>query len=49
MSTHTSPSFRRSPQRWFEYWLISLGMSAIAYLLEKVILRSVRDDGGIHP
>jgi hypothetical protein len=48
VSTHTSPYFRRSPQRWFEYWLISLGMSVIAYLLEKVILRSVKDDGGIH-
>ncbi|MBS0151552.1 MAG: hypothetical protein JSR31_11475 [Nitrospira sp.] len=49
VSTHTSPSFRRSPQRWFEYWLISLGMSVIAYLLEKVILRSVKGDGGTHP
>jgi len=28
-----------------EFWLISLGMSVCAYLLEKVILRSVKGGG----
>ena len=31
--------------RRVEHWLIALGMTVIAYLLEKVILRSVRDSG----
>lgn len=31
--------------RGLEYWLISLGMSVIAYLLERVILRSIKNDG----
>ncbi|NGZ02721.1 MAG: hypothetical protein CV090_06690 [Nitrospira sp. WS238] len=36
----SSPLIRR-----LEHWLISLGMSVIAYLLERVILRSIKNDG----
>ncbi len=28
-----------------EFWLISLGMSVFAYLLERMILRSVKSGG----
>lgn len=31
--------------RRLEHWLISLGMSVIAYLLERVILRSIKNSG----
>ena len=31
--------------RRLEHWFISLGMSVIAYLLERVILRSIKNDG----
>jgi len=39
MSTTTKP---RSLVGRLEFWLISLGMSVCAYLLEKMILRSVK-------
>ncbi len=29
--------------RRVEYWVISLGMAVIAYLLERVILRSIKN------
>jgi hypothetical protein len=31
--------------RRLEHWVISLGMSVIAYLLERVILRSIKNGG----
>jgi hypothetical protein len=31
--------------RRLEHWVISLGMSVIAYLLERVILRSIQNGG----
>ncbi len=34
--------------RWVEHWIISLGMSVIAYLLERVILRSIKNSGAKH-
>ena len=37
-----------SQGHWLERWLISLGMSVFAYLLEKMIVRSVKN-GGIKP
>ena len=42
MSTTVKP---RSLAGRLELWLISLGMSVFAYLLEKVILRSVKSGG----
>jgi len=42
MSTTTKP---RSLAGRLEFWLISLGMSVLAYLLEKMILRSVKSGG----
>lgn len=44
MSTTAKP---RSLAGRLEFWLISLGMSVLAYLLEKMILRSVK--GGAKP
>ncbi|MDH4301731.1 MAG: hypothetical protein OEV51_06605 [Nitrospira sp.] len=35
----------RSLGQRLEFWLISLGMSVLAYLLEKMILRSVKGGG----
>jgi hypothetical protein len=35
----------RSPGQRLEFWLISLGMSVFAYLLERMILRSVKNSG----
>ena len=42
MSTTVKP---RSLAGRLEFWLISLGMSVLAYLLEKMILRSVKGGG----
>jgi len=42
MSTTEKP---RSLVGRLELWLISVGMSVFAYLLEKVILRSVKSGG----
>lgn len=42
MSTTAKP---RSLVGRLEFWLISLGMSVFAYLLEKMILRSVKGGG----
>jgi len=39
MSTTAKP---RSLAGWLEFRLISIGMSMLAYLLEKMILRSVK-------
>lgn len=35
----------RSPLRRFERWLVGLGMAVIAFILEKVVMRSVRKGG----
>ena len=43
-TTSTKMKPRSLGQR-VEYWLISLGMSVFAYLLEKMILRSVKNGG----
>jgi hypothetical protein len=32
----------RSPIRSFERWVVGLGMAVIAFILEKVVMRSVR-------
>jgi len=32
----------RSPIRRFERWVVGLGMAVIAFILEKVVMRSVR-------
>jgi len=42
MSTTAKP---RSLAGRLEFWLISIGMSVLAYLLEKMILRSVKGGG----
>jgi len=36
-------SHHQALMRQIEHWLIAIGMSAIAYLLEKVILRSLKN------
>lgn len=35
----------RSTAQQLELWLISLGMSVLAYVLEKMIIRSVKNGG----
>lgn len=35
----------RSATQQLEFWLISLGMSVLAYVLEKMIIRSVKNGG----
>ena len=35
----------RSPLRRFERWFVGLGMAVIAFILEKVVMRSVRKSG----
>lgn len=45
MSSNSTKSVYHALVRRLEHWLISLGMSVIAYLLERVILRSIKNDG----
>ena len=45
MASHATKSLHHPLVRRLEHWLISLGMSVIAYLLERVILRSIKNDG----
>jgi hypothetical protein len=35
----------RNPIRRFERWFVGLGMAVIAFILEKVVMRSVRRGG----
>ncbi|MDK2742016.1 MAG: hypothetical protein H8K03_09695 [Nitrospira sp.] len=43
MSGDTTKPLHQPLVRQAEYWIISLGMSVIAYLLERVILRSIKN------
>jgi len=43
MSGDTTKPPHQPLVRQAEYWIISLGMSVIAYLLERVILRSIKN------
>ncbi len=45
MPSNSTKSVYHPLVRRLEHWVISLGMSVIAYLLEKVILRSIKSDG----
>lgn len=45
MVNHATKSLHHPLVRRLEHWLISLGMSVIAYLLERVILRSIKNGG----
>ena len=45
MASNATKSLYHPLVRRLEHWLISLGMSVIAYLLERVILRSIKNDG----
>lgn len=45
MPRNLTKSASRPLIRRLEHWLISLGMLVIAYLLERVILRSIKNDG----
>jgi hypothetical protein len=45
MPSNSTKSVYHHLVRRLEHWLISLGMSVIAYLLERVILRSIKNDG----
>ena len=45
MVSNATKSLHHPLVRRLEHWLISLGMSVIAYLLERVILRSIKNSG----
>ena len=44
----TTPSPRTLPRR-FERWLMGAVMAVVAFLLEKIVMRSIRKGGGAAP